>query len=126
MKLPDGCGDMSGDIVRLNRSPYGLNQSGRQWAGFLVETVVDHGMEQCRTYPCVFRMVVDGKVELIMVVHVHDVVIAGSDKACRDFHSAIKISSFPRITSASKLGILVARSSVTGNWTRWRSRRRLR
>ena len=61
MKLPDGCGDMSGKIVRLNRSLYGLKQGGRQWAGLLVETVVEFGMEQRRTDPCVFRMVVDGQ-----------------------------------------------------------------
>ena len=88
MKLPDGCGDMSGKIVRLNRSLYGLKQRGRQWAGLLVETVVEYGMVQCRTDPYDFRMVVDGKVELIMAVHVDDIVIAGSDEACRDFHVA--------------------------------------
>ena len=37
-------------------------------------------MEQCRTDPCVFRMVVDGNVELIMAVHVDVIVIAGSDE----------------------------------------------
>ena len=89
MNLTDGFGDMSGKIVRLNRSPYGLDQSGRQWAGLLVQTVVEYGMEQCRADPCVFRMVVDGKVELIMAVHVDDIVIAGSDKACRDFYAAL-------------------------------------
>ena len=30
MELPDGCGDMSRKIVRLDRSLYGLKQSGRQ------------------------------------------------------------------------------------------------
>ena len=61
---PGGCGDMSGKIVRLNRSLYGLKQSGRQWAGLLVETVVEYGiMEQCRTDQCVLRIVVNGKVE---------------------------------------------------------------
>ena len=65
MKLPDGYGDMSGNIVRLNRSLYGLKQSGQQWAGLLVDTVVLFGMEHSRTDPCVFRLVVDGKVELI-------------------------------------------------------------
>ena len=94
MKLPDGCGDMSGKIVRLNRSLYGLNQSGRQWAGLLVETVVKFIIEQSRIDPCVFRMVVDGKVELIMAVHVDDIVVAGSDEACRDFHAAIN-TKFP-------------------------------
>ena len=34
-------------------------------------------------------MVVDGKVELIMAVHVDDIVIAGSDETCRDFHAAL-------------------------------------
>ena len=94
MKLPGGCGDMSGNTVRLNRSLYGLKQSGRQWAGLLVETVVEYGMEQCRTDPCVFRMVVDGKVELIMAVHVDDIVIAGSDETCKDFHAAL-VTKFP-------------------------------
>ena len=45
-------------------------------------------MEQCRSDPCVFRMVVDGKVELIMAVHVDDIVVTGLDEACRDFHAA--------------------------------------
>ena len=94
MKLPDGCGDKSGKIVRFNRLLYGLNQSGRQWAGLLVETVVEFGMEQSRTDPCVFRMVVDGKVELITAVHVDGIVIAGSDKTCRDFHAALN-TNFP-------------------------------
>ena len=97
MKLPDGCDDMSEKIVRLNRSLYGLKQSGRQWAGLLVATVVEYDMEQSRTDPCVFRMVVDGKVELIMAVHVDGIVNAGSDETCRDFHAAL-ILNFPRIT----------------------------
>ena len=46
-------------------------------------------MEQCRTDPCVFCMLVDGKVELIMAVHVDDIMIPGSDKPCRDFHAAL-------------------------------------
>ena len=31
MKLPDGCGDKSGEIVKLNKAVYGLKQAGRQW-----------------------------------------------------------------------------------------------
>ena len=46
-------------------------------------------MEQCRIDTCVYRMVVDGKVELIMAVHVDDTVIAGSDETCRDVHAAL-------------------------------------
>ena len=36
-----------------------------------------------------FRMVVDGKVELMMAVHVDDIVIAGPEETCRDFHIAL-------------------------------------
>ena len=69
-------------------------------SGQLVETVVDFGMEQSRTDPCVFRMVVDGKVELIMAVHVDDIVIAGLDEACRDFHASLnaKLPSLGELT----------------------------
>ena len=51
--------------------------------------MIEYGIEQCRTDPCVSRMVVDGKVELIMAVHVDDIVIAGSDETCKDFHAAL-------------------------------------
>ena len=46
-------------------------------------------MESCKSDPCVFRMVVDVKVKLIIAVHVDDIVIAGSDETCRDFHPAL-------------------------------------
>ena len=51
--------------------------------------MVELGMEQSRTDPCVFRMVVDGKVELIMAIHVDDNVVEGSDDASRYFHAAL-------------------------------------
>ena len=34
MNLPDGCSDVSGRAVCLNRSLCGLNQSGLQWASY--------------------------------------------------------------------------------------------
>ena len=39
-------------------------------------------------------VVVDGKEELIMAVHVDDIVIAGSNETCRDFHAAL-VTKFP-------------------------------
>ena len=46
-------------------------------------------MEQCRTDPCAFRMVVDGKVELSMAVHVDGIVIVGSNESCGGFHAVL-------------------------------------
>lgn len=80
---------MSGKVIRLNRSLYGLKQGGQRWAGLLVETVVAYGMEQCWTTPCVFPMVVDGRMDMILVVHVDGIAIAGSDGICGDLHAAL-------------------------------------
>ena len=41
---------MSGKIVRLNRSLYGLKQSGRQRVGLLVETVVKYAVHSLPVY----------------------------------------------------------------------------
>ena len=79
---------MSETTVCLNLTLYGRKQSGWQWAGLLAETVVEYGMEQCRTDPCICRMVVDGKVEVIMVDRSDDTVIADSDETCKYFHAA--------------------------------------
>ena len=39
MKLPDGCGDKSGEIVKLNKAVYGLKQAGRQWSLRLIQVL---------------------------------------------------------------------------------------
>ena len=31
MRLPEGCGELSGKIVNLNKSLHGLEQASRQW-----------------------------------------------------------------------------------------------
>ncbi|CAM9935852.1 unnamed protein product [Scytosiphon promiscuus] len=50
MKLPGGCGALSGKFVRLEKALYGLRQGGLRWSTLLVEELVmKHGMEQCKT-----------------------------------------------------------------------------
>ena len=39
-------------------------------------------MEQCRAHPCVYRKMVEGVVELILVVHVDDILVNGKNEAC--------------------------------------------
>ena len=36
LRLPQGCGKMSGRVVRLNRSLYGLRQASRTWHNHLI------------------------------------------------------------------------------------------
>lgn len=80
---------MSGRIVHLNRSLHGLKRSGRQWARLLAATVVEYGMEQCRTDQCDFRMVVDRRVKSMLAVHADVIVIAGSNETFRNFHAGL-------------------------------------
>ena len=43
-------------------------------------------MEQCRADPCVYRNIVEGVVELILVVHIGDILISGKKEACDGLH----------------------------------------
>ena len=71
--------NLSGKLVRLNRALYGLRQSSLLWNGVLVDKLVmKHGMEQCKTDPCVFRKFRDEKIVLFLVVHVDDMAVAGT------------------------------------------------
>ena len=40
------------------------------------------GMEQCKADPCVFRLVGDGVVVMVVCVHVDDIPVAGESNAC--------------------------------------------
>ena len=79
MKLPGGCGELSGRYVDLEKALYGLKQSGLLWNDLLVDKLVSmYGMEQFMTDPCVFRLIRAGKLALILAVHVDDMAVAGT------------------------------------------------
>ena len=79
MKLPGGCGELSGKYVDLKKGLYGLKQSGLLWNDLLVDKLVSvHGMEQCMTDPCEFRLIREDKLVLIVAVHVDDMAVTGT------------------------------------------------
>ena len=45
MRLPEGCGALSGNIVELNKSLHGLRQASRQWYAMLKCLLVFWGMQ---------------------------------------------------------------------------------
>ena len=58
---------------------YGLKQSGLLRNDLLVDKLVSvHGMKQCMTDPCVFRLIREGKLVLVLAVHVDDISVAGT------------------------------------------------
>ena len=48
MRMPRGCGALSGKALRLNRSLYSLNQACRSWLSHLVTRLKSLGFEQPR------------------------------------------------------------------------------
>ncbi|CAN0053474.1 unnamed protein product, partial [Sphacelaria rigidula] len=81
MKLPEGCGPLTGSTVRLEKSIHGVKQAGRQWSLLLNKTLIeDVGMPQSKADPCVYKLEEGGEVCAILVVHVDDILIGGETK----------------------------------------------
>ena len=82
-------------MVKLDRALYGIKQTRRQWSAVFCQTSVDeHGMEQSRADPCVYRKVVEGLVKLILVVHVDDILVSGEKEMCDELHHTLN-ENFP-------------------------------
>ena len=64
IRLPPGCGALSGKVVRLRRSLYGLNQALRTWHYHLVRGIKARWFEQCEADACVMHLVEDGAVDI--------------------------------------------------------------
>ena len=84
LRLPRGCGRLSGKVVRLNKSLYGLKQASRSWHAHLTTFLKTLGFQQCLADACVFRLGEERRVAIIAVVHVDDIFALGS---CRTFKS---------------------------------------
>ena len=81
-KLPGGCEDKRGKVVKLNTSAYGLKQAGHCWVVHLGDVIIRKvGMEQCKADSCVFRLVGDDVVGMTVCVHVDDITVAEESEA---------------------------------------------
>ncbi|CAB1096235.1 unnamed protein product [Ectocarpus sp. CCAP 1310/34] len=80
MKLPPGCDSMSGKIVRLNKSLYGLKQASRTFYKRLVSDLLRIGFEQSLSDPCVLRFMMGDEVMGIIAIHVDDILYAGTKR----------------------------------------------
>ena len=94
MKLPPTCGSESGTVVRLNRSLYGLKQASRAWNTLLGRARRMHDFERCLTDPCVFRRMNGERVQMMLAVHVDDMIVVGSKHDCSELRSSLG-PSFP-------------------------------
>ena len=91
MRLPPGCGELSGKVVKLLKCQYGIKQAGREWHLLLVMWLVEKiGMEQCKAEPCVFRKIIKNEVSLMDGVPVDDIIVSGEQVLCDEFFSQLK------------------------------------
>ena len=65
-------------ICKLNKSLYGLKQSGRNWNNLLHEYLQKEGFTQSQADPCVYVRMIDSKRCVIVIVWVDDIIIAAS------------------------------------------------
>ena len=61
MRLPEGCGSLSGKVVKLSKSLNGLRQASRQWHALLSKCLLALGFVQCLAGSCVSRLIEGGK-----------------------------------------------------------------
>ena len=96
MRLPKGCGSMSGKVFELCRSLCGLKQASRQWHHHLVRGMEGLGFEQCEAGAGVMRLVEAGAVSIVVVVRVDDIFAMGHknrcDKVCDDLNQFVPIN----------------------------------
>ena len=62
IRLPPGCGGLSGKVVRLRRSLYALNQASQTWYYHLVRGIKALEFEQWEADACVMRLVENGAI----------------------------------------------------------------
>ena len=85
LRLPRGWGRLSGKIVRLKKSLYGLKQASRSWHAHLTTCLKTIGFQQYLADACVFRLVEEGRVAIIAFVHVDDIFSVGLKSRCDVF-----------------------------------------
>ena len=88
IEIPEEFQEFPGAVGWLNKAIYGLVQVGRGWNNKFCDDMTAIGFEQAKTDPCVFRKVVEGEAEMVVVVHVDDILAHAKDQATMDRFAA--------------------------------------
>ena len=88
LRSPRSSRNFRGAMGRLNKAIYRLVQAGRYWNNKVCDDMTAIGFEQAKADPCVFRKVVDGEAEMVVVVHVADTLAHPKDQATMDRFTA--------------------------------------
>ncbi len=111
MQIP-GTGRNHPKVWRLLKALYGLKQSGREWMKTLKNFLIEEcGFTQNCAEPCLFECKDgDGKLVLLLAVHVDDIVYCGASEGIREtfrdkFQSRFQIVDKGLLTNIVKIGV---------------------
>ena len=79
VKEPEGYSTTPNKVWKLNKSLYGLKQSGRNWNTTLEKYLTQNGFTKSKADPCLFTKSVNGEV-VHLLVWVDDIIIAASNQ----------------------------------------------
>ena len=88
IEIPEEFQEFSGSVRRLNKATYRFVQAGRCWSNKFCDDMAAIGFDQAKADPCVFRKVVDGEAEMVVVVHIDDILTHAKDQATMDNFAA--------------------------------------
>ena len=88
IEIPEEFQEFPGAVGRLNKAIYGLVQAGRCWNNKSCDDITAIGFEQVKADLYVFRKVVDGQAEMVVVVHVDDILAHVKGQATMDRFAA--------------------------------------
>ena len=88
IETPEEFQEFPGPVGQLNNAIYGFVQAGRCLNNKFWDDMTAIGFGQAKADPCVFRKVVDGEAEMVVVVHVDDILAHAKDGATMDRFAA--------------------------------------
>ena len=83
--LPQGCGVLSGTVVRRGRSLYGLKQASRTWHQYLVRGMKCLGFEQCAADARLMRLMKKAAIAMVVIVTVDGIFSIELNSRCVRF-----------------------------------------
>ena len=103
VELPDEYRDSPNQVGRLQKAMYGLMRAGLLWSKTFGGELIAKGFERSQANPCVFRREYLGKVVVIIVVYVDDLLVLsktkqGEHQALEDLRSSFPIKDLGEVS----------------------------
>jgi len=115
MQLPDGCGEDSKKIVKLNHALYGLKQASNKWGKKFKEFLLRKNFQQSRADPCVFFNTNYDNTLVILAFFVDDSLLIGEERLLNELKTELNTEF--KMTEEGEvknlLGIRINRSEST-------------